>query len=193
MYRLMRNTHLVLGLVFALALGVYLLSSVRIAHQSWFAPNPTTYETSLAVDTDQAGTPRDLRRHLRQRHGLRGDLVQIQMDEGTSYSFVVRRPGTRSRVRYEVGDSEATVSEERAGFTGLLLGLHFSYGVFHEDAAQNLWGTVLFLTSLGLLAIGATGIYLWFKTQEERFVGCILLAASLGFAATMLIAVRINP
>ncbi|MDE0103015.1 MAG: PepSY domain-containing protein [Bryobacterales bacterium] len=192
MYRLMRNTHLVLGLVFALALGVYLLSSVRIAHQSWFTPNPTTSETSLAVDPDQAGTPRDLRRQLRQRHGLRGDLVQVRTDESASYSFVVRRPGSSSHVHYELGASKATVSEERAGVTGLLLGLHFSYGVFHEDIAANLWGAVLFLTSLGLLAIGATGIYLWFKTQEERLAGCVLLAASLGFAATMLIGIRIN-
>ena len=193
MYRLMRNTHLALGLAFAIALGVYLLSSMRIAHQSWFSPKRTANETSLAVDSSQASTPRDLRRHLLQRHGLRGDLVQVRTDDSASYSFVVRRPGTRSRVRYEVGGSEATVSEERAGFTGLLLGLHFSYGVFHEDAAENLWGAVLFLTSFGLLGIGATGIYLWFKTQEERLVGFILLAASLGFAVTMLIAIRINP
>jgi len=64
MYRLMRNVHLILGLVFVLALGVYLLSSVRLAHRSWFSSKPTLTEETFSVDPGEAGTPRALARIL---------------------------------------------------------------------------------------------------------------------------------
>ena len=43
----------------------------------------------------------------------------------------------------------------------------------------------MFLTSIGLLVMGATGIYLWFKTYRERLVGSILLVGNLLFGVAM--------
>ena len=54
MYRLMRNVHLILGLAFVLALGVYLLSSVRLAHRGWFAGGPTVTEHVFPVKPGDA-------------------------------------------------------------------------------------------------------------------------------------------
>ena len=192
MYRLMRNTHLILGLVFALALGVFLLSSVRLAHRSWISSSPTRTEAAYPVDPGQAETPRALGMYLMAEHGLRGEIVRVQPANDGVFSFVIRRIGTNYQIQYRVGAAEAQVRSNRLAFIGMLMGMHFSYGFWHEDAMINVWGAVLLLTSIALFAMGVTGIYLWFKTHEERVVGAVLLAGGLAFAITLMVIVRIQ-
>ena len=192
MYRLMRNVHLILGLVFALALGVYLLSSVRLAHRSWFTGKPTISEETLAVDPSEAGTPRALGLHLMAAHGLRGEIARVQTLDDGAFSLAIRRIGTNHQVRYEAGASEAQVRTSRLVFTGMLMGMHFTYGFWHESPTINLWSGVMLLTSFALFLMGASGIYLWFKTYEERRIGSVLLAGGLIFAVSLMVFVRIQ-
>ena len=192
MYRLMRNVHLVLGLGVALALAVYLLSSVRLARRTWFKTSPTVTEGAFSVDPAQSETPRALGLHLMERHGLRGDLARIDESEEGEFSLVIRRPGTNYRVRYHPGAAEARVQTNQLAFIGALMGLHFTYGFWHGDGMINVWSAIVLLTSIVLFVIGGTGIYLWFKTHEERAVGSVLLAAGLGFAITLMVLVRIQ-
>ena len=192
MYRLIRNIHLTLGLAFALALAVYLVSSVRLAHRSWFKPQPTVSEKSVAVDPRDAATPRALGLHLIEEHGFRGEIVRIQPSDEGSFAFTIRRLGTAYQVRYQRGAREAHVKETRLAFIGMLQSMHFSYGFWHEMGLINIWGAVLLLTSIALLAIGASGIYLWFETHDERKVGSVLLTSALVFGLGLLVLVRIQ-
>ena len=50
----------------------------------------------------------------------------------------------------------------------MLSAMHFTHGFWHESFWMNVWGAFLLFTSIALLLIGATGIYLWFKTYDER-------------------------
>lgn len=135
MYRLMRNTHLFLGLACAFALAVYLVSSVRLAHRSWFSWKPTVTKETYKVDPSQAGTPRALGMHLFRQHGLRGDIARIEAPRDGAFRFVVRHLGAVHQVRYEVYPAEAEVMSSRLALTGMLLSRHFSYVLWHEDAA----------------------------------------------------------
>lgn len=192
MYRLLRNTHLTLGLAFALALAVYLASSVRLAHRSWFQPQPTVSEESLPVDPHHVATPRALGLHLIKERGLRGEIVRIQPSDKGGFAFTIRRLGTAYQVRYQRGAREVHVKTTRLAFIGMLQSMHFAHGFWHEMGLINLWGAVLLLTSIALLAIGATGIYLWFETHEERKVGSVLLTSALVFGLGLLVLVRIQ-
>ncbi len=192
MYRLIRNVHLILGLVFALVLGVYLLSSVRLAHRSWFTATPTVTEESLPVDPSQAGTPRALALHLIEEYGLRGEIVRIRPSDEGNFVTVIRRLGTGYQVRYQAGAEQANVKTTRQAFIGMMLSMHFSHGFWHEVGLINVWGAVLLATSIALLLIGASGIYLWFKTFDERIVGSVLLAGGLLFALGLMVLVRIQ-
>ena len=40
----------------------------------------------------------------------------------------------------------------------------------------------MFLTSVGLFTLGATGIYLWFKIHKERLIGPTSFSAGLSLA-----------
>ena len=192
MYRLIRNIHLALGLAFALALGIYLLSSVRLAHRSWFQPQPTVSEKSIAIDPLDAATPRSLGLHLIQEHGLRGEIARVQPSDDGSFSLTIRRLGTAYQVRYQPRAREAQVKTTRLAFIGMLQSMHFSHGFWHEMGMINLWSAVLLLTSIGLLAMGASGIYLWFETHEERKIGSALLTSALVFGLGLLVLVRIQ-
>lgn len=109
MYRLMRNVHLGLGLAFVLALGVYMVSSVRLAHRSWFSARPTVSESTLSVDPQRARTPRALASHLIEEHGLRGELARVQPAEDGQFSLLIRRLGTGYQIRYTEGAAEVLV------------------------------------------------------------------------------------
>jgi hypothetical protein len=192
MYRLMRNIHLILGLVFVLALGVYALSSVRIAHRTWFAGGPTVTEDVFAVDASRAGSPRELALYLIQEQGLVGELFRVQPAEGDRLRFMIRRLGTNYQVEYTRGAEEAQVKTTRQRFIGMMGSMHFAHGFWHDNGLINVWGAVVLLTSIGLFLIGASGIYLWFKTYEERVLGSILLGIGLVFSLTLMVLVRIQ-
>ncbi len=190
MYRLMRNVHLILGLVSVLFLGVYGVSSVRFGHNTWFERQPQVSEQAIAVEPAIAETPRALGLHLIRNHGLRGELFRVQPVKDNAMRFMIRRPGTNYQVEYVQGAAEAKVTTRRQGFSGMLTALHTAHGLWHENAWFNLWGVMVLLTSLALFALGASGVYLWFKTYEERRVGTVLLVAGLGYAFVTMYLVR---
>ncbi len=192
MYQLMRNVHLILGPVFAIAISIYTVSSVRLAHRSWFTNSPTITEQTYSVDPTQAKTPRELGLYLIQEHGIRAEIFRIQPPKGDQFQFRMRRTGTNFVVDYTRGATEANVKTTQANFMGMLTSMHFAHGLWHDDQSINVWGIVLFLTSIALFLVGATGIYLWFKTYEERVIGSILLAIGLVFSLGLMIIVRVQ-
>ena len=125
-------------------------------------------------------------------HGLRGEIARVQTLDDGAFSLAIRRIGTNHQVRYEAGASEAQVRTSRLVFTGMLMGMHFTYGFWHESPTINLWSGVMLLTSFALFLMGASGIYLWFKTYEERRIGSVLLAGGLIFAVSLMVFVRIQ-
>ena len=189
MYRLMRNIHLILGLVFVLFLLVYAGSSLRVAQRNWFPGQPARVESRVKVDPSVASSGRALGLALMSEHGLRGELFRVQ-DAEEGYSLVIHHPGTNHQVRYSRQSGEAVISTLRQNFVGMLMALHVTYGLWHDDWLSNLWGVFLLLLSIGLFLIGATGIYLWFKTYEERVIGSVLLGAGLAYGITFMILTR---
>ncbi|MDZ7639248.1 MAG: hypothetical protein U5J83_13520 [Bryobacterales bacterium] len=54
--------------------------------------------------------------------------------------------------------------------------LHVNHGFWHEFLPANLWALLSLGVSVGLLLLGASGIYLWYKHPQERGIGNALLA-----------------
>ena len=189
MYRLIRNIHLILGLVFVLFLVAYGISSLRVARRGWFPDQPARTESRVKVDPSVAASGRALGLALMSEHGLRGELFRVE-DTEEGYFLVIRRPGVNYQIRYSRQSGEAVISTLRQNFAGMLMGLHVTYGLWHDDWLANLWGIFLLLVSLGLFLIGGTGIYLWFKTYEERVIGSVLLGVGLVYGITFMILTR---
>jgi hypothetical protein len=187
LYKSLRNTHLLLGLFCLFFLGMYGLSAVQMSHNNWFhlKPEVTTQRLRLPSGLE----PRAVGELLMNSHGMRGELAQIQQSAPKS-SFRIVRPGTVYEISYNasIGDTEARINT--ADWIGMLNRIHHIGGLWHDYRLLNLWGAIVAIVSAALLALGITGIYLWFKIHRERLIGLILLAVSLGYSVTLLVLIR---
>lgn len=180
MYRILRETHLLLGLALCTFVLLFGVSSIKFAHNDWFSSKPTQTQLTVDVDPAHADTPRALASQLMAGQGYRGGLVDIH-ESDEEIRFLIGRMGTIHAVEYVPGSSQATVTRKVFPFNAMLTWMHTTFGVDHEYALHNVWGWLMLFTSIGLLLLGATGIYLWFKIYRERLVGSILLFGNLLF------------
>lgn len=173
MFRLMRNIHLGLGLIFFLIAVVFALSSMVIIYRPWFPTEQT--DTNETVALQPGATPRDAALELMRSHGLRGDLRNIRTNGDTS-SFVIMRPGTHVRVEYSAATGEAKLRNRQYNFYETLVQLHVNHGFWHDFLPSNLWALLGLAVSVALILLGATGIYLWYLHPKERTIGWMLIA-----------------
>ncbi len=188
MFQLMRNIHLALGLLFVLMASIFALSSLVIAYRAWLPQTPVDSERSVQIDEASAGTPpRALARALMQREGLKGDLRNIEEDP-KAVRFRILRPGAR----WERSTGQATLKTRRMGALQMMVQLHTNHGFWHDFWPSNLWAGFSLLASVGLLLMGASGIYLWFAHHSERLIGGVLLAVGLIYGLTTLVLTRLT-
>ncbi len=187
----MRNIHLGLGLVFVLMALVFAVSSVVIIYRPWFNTKPVDTESTLQLSPDEAASPRAAARALMQVNLVKGELRQIQ-EKGDRVSFRVVRPGEMADVVYTPSTGVAKIKIRSHGALETLVQLHTNHGLWHEYVPSNLWAAISLFASIGLLLLGATGIYLWFMHHNERIIGGILLAFGLIYGLVTLTLTRLQ-
>lgn len=191
MFRLMRNTHLVLGLLFVAMALVFALSSMVIIYRSWIPKDePEETERVVSVAPEDATTPRTLARELMSSQDLKGTLGQIE-EETDLVKFRIFRPGTEVRVEYSRTSNEAVLKTRRWGALEMLVQLHVNHGFWHDYGPANAWAAFSLLTSIGMLLLGVSGIYLWFMHHDERLIGGVLLGVGFGNAIVTLTLIRL--
>jgi hypothetical protein len=181
MYKLIRNTHLILGLLSVSFVLTYAMSAVQMAHRIPIAPQVTEEDVAL-----QPGlAPRSVAEALMQQRGYGGELGNPQPQPG-GFRVTIGRPGRVFTVRYESATGQAHVRRETRSFLGMLNRLHHQNGLHHQDGRLNAWGWALALVSVVFLVLGATGVYLWFRMHKERAIGAVLLGANLVVSLALL-------
>src|SRR5262245_23926559 len=99
MYRWLRNTHLFAGLFCFLFVMMYGVSSVQLAHKSWFSVQPVVTKLEVPISQEGSASPRAVARELMDRHGLVGEVRDGQpWTEG--FRFSIGRPGEGYVVSY---------------------------------------------------------------------------------------------
>jgi hypothetical protein len=189
MFRLMRNIHLWLGLAFVVMAMIFALSSLFVIYRPWLPDEATETSRTVRISPQSAGTPRGLARELIRNHGLKGELLGVE-ETAEAVKFRISRPGTEHRVEYERATGEAKIADRRWGLGQTLLQIHVTHGFWRESPTAWVWALLSFLSSAGLLLLGASGIYLWFAHHKERLIGGVLLALGLGWGLTTLALTR---
>jgi hypothetical protein len=95
-------------------------------------------------------------------------------------------------VQYSPASGEATIKVRRQGILETLVQLHTNHGLWHEYLPSNIWAAISLLASIGLLLLGASGIWLWFAHHSERLIGGILLGSGLVFGFVTLVLTRLE-
>ena len=183
---LLRNIHLLLGLFCNCFILMYALSSMQMSHNIWFPNKPEVSESQsmLPPDLDARAAARILI-----DQGLRGEIAQVKAIDGT-IQFRIQRPGTVYEVTYNSQSGNSRVKTSTAGLMGMLNRLHHVNGFWHDYGLVNMWSAALLFTSLALIALALTGIYLWFKIYKERLIGGVLLGLSLSYGLGLIVLMR---
>jgi hypothetical protein len=187
-YRIIRTLHLCTALLALPLLLLYLGSAIALAHRTWIPLSQTVERRSVPLAAGISDA-REVAARLMRQGALRGELGGVEVEAGV-LRFRVVRPGAASQVVYSAATGTAAIATTRSGIWGFITRLHQLHGAWHEDAALNAWMAALFLLSLSLLAMGGTGLYLWFRNQSERRTGAILLAAGALLTLTLLVSMR---
>jgi hypothetical protein len=188
MYRTVRNLHLIFGLLSLPYLLMYGISSVQMAHTKWFVNRPAVEQTSAALPAGISDS-RVVVRELLLRGAVGGEITRASQ-KGDKLEMRVTRPGTVAFVTYSLPDGTTQIRTERANWIFLLNRLHHVAGVDHEYSATNVWGAALGIVAFLMLALGATGVYLWFQLHKERRIGTAILLVNVLFSVAMLIILR---
>jgi hypothetical protein len=170
MYRTLRDIHLCVAMFLFAFLMAYATSAVDFAHRKWL---PHSRKTTEEVRHFPPGIT-DARVLAR---NWRGELDRIENAAG----YLRFRVGNSVEVAYSIATGETKVRTTSVGIFSRLNRIHTSRGV---------WAYVVILFSVGLLTLGATGLYLWFKNHNERAVGVVMLV--LGAAISLLLTVSIR-
>ena len=187
-HRWLRDTHLLLGLFACATVLMYGVSSVQMVHRDWLPWRPTLVEQTVTLDQGLSDG-RILARALMSQHGLWGDLTEAAPTPD-GLRVRIQRPGTGVEAVYAAASGETRLKINRAPFAGMIVALHHARGVTHESTAANLWGVLVGVVSVGLVVLGATGVYLWFKIHNERAIGGVILAVSLVFSLGLVTVIR---
>lgn len=191
MFRLMRNIHLWLGLAVAAMALMFAVSSIWVVYRPFLPDEVQESERVVRVAADAAETPRALARTLMLEHDMKGDLLGVEED-ADAIRFRLSRPGTEHRVSYDRVSGEATIQDRHWGLGHTLLQIHTTHGFWHDFAPNWVWALLSLLTSIGLLLLGGSGIYLWFAHHAERVTGGILLALGLSWGIITLVLTRMD-
>ncbi len=176
MYRAIRSIHLCAGLFALVFLIVYAVSALQMTHGQWIFARIRAVTRDVALPaglTDARAAARELAR----RHGISGELTAIRVaPEGLA--FRVLRPGIVWQADYTAATGATRLRITDTGILGAFNRIHQMRGMWHTWVAYNLWAALLALVGLAIVTLGATGLYLWWKTnRDRRFTGALVALA----------------
>jgi len=189
MYKIIRTIHLLLASFSLPFLIMYGVSAVQMSHSTWFQMKPAVTEHELSLASGETDARIVAREIMNQLPDTKGELSNVQ-SAGTGLTLRIVVPGTVHEVRYDRTSGVVRVKTSVAGKMGMLNRLHHWAGFWHEPTSMKAWAIAVAIVSLGLLLVGATGIYMWFTRRPERRIGIVLLAANVAFAVTLLTLLR---
>jgi hypothetical protein len=147
-------------------------------------------ETETTIKLQQNASARDAALELMANHGFRGDLMNV--NAGDTTTFRINRPGTHVNVEYLPATGEAKIDTRRYNFYETMVQLHVNHGFWHDYFPSNAWAFLSVGASLGLILLGATGIYLWYRLGTDRTVGFALIAVGFIAPVAALIVTRVQ-
>jgi len=184
-YKFLRHTHLILGRLLFGVIMMYGVSAVQISHRIRIVPVVTERDVTASPNLEA----RALANELMEKNGVSGEMGNVTQAPG-GYRFALNRAGGATQISYDRSTGKTHLRASDTGFWGVLNRLHHFHGLHNQTGVRNLWGWTVLLASLGLFALGGTGIYMWFKLYKERTIGMVLLSANLVVSVTLLIALR---
>ena len=187
-----RKVHYYLGLYLLVFLWFFSVSGLVLNHSSWEVAQfwrhreETTTQRAIRIPdhTGDVAIATDLMRQL----GIVGELGEIKRSaDPQRFELQVVKPGRVYRVVARMDSARADVTEIRINGWGAMDALHKFTGVSRDDRERTrdwvlttVWSLAMDALAAGMIALVATGLYLWYRLKAKRIAG--IIALTLGIA-----------
>lgn len=185
LHPLIRELHLLGGLLLAVVVLFYTVSGMAISYARWLPagqPRLSTEQVPLGAPLDSSGT--GLRNLVTTAQGGPGRLQGLERLDGNRLRIRRDAPASRLEAEATIGASFARLSRTDHDPARVLRGLHVLSGRT-GGPAYTVWALLLDLTALAVIGFAVSGIYLWYRLARDRRLGWVILACSWGYTLTM--------
>ncbi len=178
MKKLLLDIHLYLGLVCAVYLVIYGISTMAFNHSWKTEPVKSSWEAVVKIPVGLEGEA--LGEALRDSLGLVGWVpawLIRKTDEG--FRLFVGRPGREYEIYLNTATGHARVDETDKGLLSILCGLH-GMRSFPGSTWSHAWSVYSEISIWALIFSALSGVYFWWLRVPERRVGWWLLGMGSG-------------
>lgn len=179
--RFNRRAHLYLGLILLPWVLMYGLSSLLISHQSWFRPATEQkweplYERPYQRALPEGADVREVAYEILRENGLDGAFYHQRPNRGelriTRHTFF-----DQIRLTYLVDAQKIRAERQQMPWHQVIIRMHFRGGYHQPSFLNKLWGVVVDITCVAIVAWVATGLIMWWRLARVRATGALALAA----------------
>jgi hypothetical protein len=186
-----RKLHFYLGLYFIFFIWLFSISGLVLNHGKWpfadFWPEREETTSAYSITTAIPNGDLDAARALMDQLGIVGEVNSTERSaDGRELAFQVVRPGLTVSVEADLAAGSAEVKETHVNAWGVLSALHHFTGVSMTDPGRQrdwwlttVWSVAMDAIALGLIALVASGLYLWYRLKRKRTLGLVAIAAGL--------------
>jgi hypothetical protein len=181
--------HYYLGLYFMFFIWLFAVTGLLLNHGMWgfadFQRSRVTTKSEHAVSLPKTGTQLGDARDLMRQLQVEGEVQWLGTTaDAARFDFRVTRPGVQTEVKIDLGRATATVERTKVNTLAIARNLHAFTGVRANDSKNDrdwivtkLWAYSMDAVAIGLIAMVATGLWIWLQTTSKRLPGLIALGA----------------
>lgn len=182
MYDYIRAVHLYAGMAILVFLLMYFATGYSMIHPDLLAdadPVRTTHAERLHYAGER--TPEAYAEYLQDTYGLYGQPQDPVRLENGSWRFRYARPGTAYEAVVSARGDSVHITESCDSLRRTLVGFHRLHG-YGGGFVYDVWSVFYDLASLALILFAVTGVCMWHRLTQRRFLGWLGLGASFAYA-----------
>ena len=193
--RVIRRTHLYLGLFLAPWMLMYALSTAVMNHRELVASWHSSKTPALVQEQELAysrglpadATPQQMGLQILRDIGLEGTHRVSGGKDGKPLVIERQHPLALRRITFDSKQSKIVIQREEFRSATILERLHRRRGYQNPYTLEDAWAFSVDLTVLTMVFWGLSGIWIWWELRAARIWGIISGGLGLAFFAVFLV------
>ncbi len=198
-----RKLHMYAGLYFLFFLWLFSFSGLMLNHSEWefaqFWPRRVETSSEQAFRPPAPGDDLDRAKDVVTQLGIVGEVERVVFRAGESrLEIQVARPGRIFKIAADMEAGRASIQRIDVDGWGVLHMLHTFNGVDVNNPdrkrdwfATTLWVVAMDAICVGLIVMVLSGLYMWIRAYQKRWIGWVLLGAGTSCCAFFIFGLKL--
>lgn len=185
MYNRIRQVHLFAAFILTVFVLMYFVTGcVMIFEQTFERKDNAVVTVVKHIPGIRRQSGDGLISELRKNFVLGGQYQMRKNGERTLVDF--RHPGTEVNVVFPAHSDSVTVTTKKKNIVGIMHQFHRLHG-YHGGGIYKAWALAYDLSAFSMILFAFTGVYLWYKTERNKWPGWLILSGFTLFTTFTLI------